>query len=59
MNSILMDGLLNKLPFLKNVYQEKIEFDRSFEDLSASFAGTSIGYSSYFNVNFLGETHKS
>jgi len=27
MNSILMDELLNKLPFLKNVYQETIELD--------------------------------
>jgi len=35
---LLMDGLLNQLPLLKDVHQEKIELGRSFEEIAASFA---------------------
>jgi len=38
MNGLKMDGLLKKLPLLKEVHQEIIELDRPFEQIAASFA---------------------
>ncbi|MBL6995655.1 hypothetical protein [Desulfobacula sp.] len=38
MNHLKMDGLIKHLPLLKQVHQEIIELDRSFEQIASSFA---------------------